>query len=352
MLIGLCGPACAGKRTVRDFLVSEYGFVTANSPEDLGSGVHVPVSDTHRQKLQNSTAPVPPPFLSQCWRDDVNGVIVDVLSGNFSLKSLLKRPYFLLIFVDAPLLIRFDRAVRLGRMSHGDLREFVAENDEKCFGNVNQHSGKFIDRVFDGRNSTGARFPTTALTTAKEECRLSIVNNKSDVEHFFDCLRKANITGQHRLRPGWDSYFMSLAELASERTNCMKRRVGCVIVRDKRLIATGYNGTPSNVQNCMDGGCARCNNGTSKQGVGLDLCLCLHAEENAIIEAGRERCEGSTLYTNLFPCILCAKVCCIAVRGILLWRRTPLTNGRIFFFVSHLTFRRSFSPACGESFFP
>jgi dCMP deaminase len=120
-------------------------------------------------------------------------------------------------------------------------------------------------------------------------------------------LRGVNFTDPERLRPGWDAYFMALAELASERTNCMKRRVGCVIARNRRLVATGYNGTPSRVRNCLDGGCARCNGSESRAGVGLDLCLCLHAEENAIIEAGRERCEGATLYTNLFPCILCAK---------------------------------------------
>lgn len=100
---------------------------------------------------------------------------------------------------------------------------------------------------------------------------------------------------------------MSLAHLASQRTNCMKRHVGCVIARNKRVIATGYNGTPTGVRNCADGGCPRCNGTQASRAVALDLCLCLHAEENAIIEAGRDRCEGAILYTNLFPCILCAK---------------------------------------------
>lgn len=109
---------------------------------------------------------------------------------------------------------------------------------------------------------------------------------------------------------------MQLASLAAQRSNCMKRRVGCVLVRERRVISTGYNGTSRNLKNCNEGGCmfysllenfivslliirgARCNAG---HGVGVELstCLCIHAEENALLEAGRERIrEGCTLYCD------------------------------------------------------
>jgi dCMP deaminase len=91
----------------------------------------------------------------------------------------------------------------------------------------------------------------------------------------------------------------------------MKRRVGAVLVMNKRVISTGYNGTPRGLRNCNEGGCARCNstsvssmasaNGTVtpiKSGVALDECLCLHAEENALLEAGRDRAEGGVMYCN------------------------------------------------------
>ena len=91
----------------------------------------------------------------------------------------------------------------------------------------------------------------------------------------------------------------------------MKRRVGAVLVTNKRVISTGYNGTPRGMRNCNEGGCARCNstsvwidtgrNGTHtpvKSGVALDECLCLHAEENALLEAGRDRAEGGVMYCN------------------------------------------------------
>lgn len=91
---------------------------------------------------------------------------------------------------------------------------------------------------------------------------------------------------------------MQLSSLAAMRSNCMKRSVGCVLVREKRVISTGYNGTPRGMRNCNKGGCKRCNSSV-KAGVGLDTCLCLHAEENALLEAGRDRVGGgATLYCN------------------------------------------------------
>ncbi len=91
----------------------------------------------------------------------------------------------------------------------------------------------------------------------------------------------------------------------------MKRRVGCVLVKDNRIIATGYNGTPKGLPNCNQGGCPRCNQGTARCGEALDQCLCLHAEENALLEAGKERIGNGETHTILYcttcPCIGCAK---------------------------------------------
>lgn len=99
---------------------------------------------------------------------------------------------------------------------------------------------------------------------------------------------------------------MTLSSLAARRSNCMKRRVGCVLVRSKRVISTGYNGTPRGLANCNEGGCARCNS-AAEGGVGLSTCLCMHAEENALLEAGRERVGGGAiLYCDTCPCLTCA----------------------------------------------
>ncbi|KAG0084397.1 Deoxycytidine monophosphate (dCMP) deaminase [Podila epicladia] len=135
---------------------------------------------------------------------------------------------------------------------------------------------------------------------------LSILNHSSDLGTLWHAIESLDITNPDLLRPSWDSYFMYLANLAARRSNCMKRRVGCVLVREKRVMATGYNGTPKNLTNCNDGGCSRCNAATPC-GKGLDRCLCMHAEENALLEAGRERVgQGSTIYCNTCPCLGCA----------------------------------------------
>ena len=87
-------------------------------------------------------------------------------------------------------------------------------------------------------------------------------------------------------KPDWQDYFMRLAHLVSLRANCMKRSIGAIIVKDKRVIATGYNGTPFGFDNCVDDGCKRCND-NCMSGKSLDKCNCLHAEENAVLEAGK-----------------------------------------------------------------
>lgn len=100
---------------------------------------------------------------------------------------------------------------------------------------------------------------------------------------------------------------MRMAELAAMRSNCMKRGNGAVITLDNRVVSTGYNGTPFSMTNCNDGGCKRCNDNV-KQGIDLDKCICLHAEESAVMEAGRKATMGATIYTTSYPCNLCAKM--------------------------------------------
>ena len=110
-------------------------------------------------------------------------------------------------------------------------------------------------------------------------------------------------------RPDWDDYFLQIAHVVASRGNCLRRRVAAVIVKDRRIISTGYNGTPRGVRNCFDGGCPRCASRVPS-GVGLSECLCSHAEENAITQAAYHgiALRGATLYSTLSPCLMCAKM--------------------------------------------
>lgn len=109
------------------------------------------------------------------------------------------------------------------------------------------------------------------------------------------------------IRPSWDSYFMDIARLTSTRSNCIKRKVGCIIVKDNRIISLGYNGTPTGIRNCFEGGCDRCSNRSNSCGMNLDICMCLHAEENAMLFVDKSTLSGSSLYVTLFPCVGCSK---------------------------------------------
>jgi dCMP deaminase len=109
-----------------------------------------------------------------------------------------------------------------------------------------------------------------------------------------------------------DHYYMNLAVAASARANCTGRKVGAVLVANDRVISTGYNGTPSNFRNCKDGGCWRCRQAKDNEelkGQKYDLCICVHAEQNALLTAAREgiHTRGTTVYTTLKPCFGCVK---------------------------------------------
>ncbi len=102
---------------------------------------------------------------------------------------------------------------------------------------------------------------------------------------------------------------MSLAQLAATRSTCLRRRVGAVIVKDRMVLSTGYNDTPRGMRNCGDGGCDRCRSDVAP-GTALDTCLCLHAEQNAIIQAAYHGVgiAGATIYCTHQPCLVCAKM--------------------------------------------
>lgn len=134
----------------------------------------------------------------------------------------------------------------------------------------------------------------------------TFVNKYETIDEFHAELGLFDFSDKEHLRPGWDRYFMKLSQVVAKRSNCMKRAVGCVIVRDCRIVATGYNGTPFGMENCNQGGCERCNS-MQDSGVGLETCYCIHAEENAIIEGGRQKTDGGTAYITTFPCLMCSK---------------------------------------------
>lgn len=111
------------------------------------------------------------------------------------------------------------------------------------------------------------------------------------------------------MRPSWEQYFIEITKVVATRSTCLRRQVGAIIVKDKRIIATGYNGAPSSLPHCAELGCMR-EKLQIPSGERHELCLGLHAEQNAIIQAAVHgiSVEGGTLYSTTQPCILCSKM--------------------------------------------
>lgn len=110
-------------------------------------------------------------------------------------------------------------------------------------------------------------------------------------------------------RPSWDSYFMQLAQVVAGRSTCLRRQVGAVIVKDKQILSTGYNGSPSGLKHCAEVGCLRQKLGIPS-GERTEICRAVHAEQNALIQAAKHgvTINGADIYTTVQPCVLCTKL--------------------------------------------
>lgn len=111
-------------------------------------------------------------------------------------------------------------------------------------------------------------------------------------------------------RPSWDEYFMDMAALTAKRSTCMRRQVGAMIVKDKHIIASGYNGAPKGIKHCEDRGECLREKLKVPSGERHELCMALHAEQNAIIQAATlgQSVEDATIYVTHQPCVICAKM--------------------------------------------
>nr|OQO18896.1 hypothetical protein B0A51_13658 [Rachicladosporium sp. CCFEE 5018] len=271
MLVGICGSICSGRHTIQNYLAKEYDFQRLSIEPSTPASGQPSLPELHETTNRPPSKSFPTveallDFATQNWQTNF---VTTSIHTTATATILSHRPFFLLLHIDAPASMRYARYLSLhGKgISSPSLSDFVQASEAHLY------------------------FPTTnPLALLASKAHLQLLNTSPSLSALHTSLSRLNILDPARLRPNWDTYFMTLASLAARRSNCMRRQVGCVLIRSNRVISTGYNGTPRHLRNCLSGGCPRCNTTPSSAGgTSLSTCLCLHAEENALLEAGRER---------------------------------------------------------------
>ncbi|HEY2932326.1 MAG TPA: deaminase [Acidobacteriota bacterium] len=294
MIIGLTGRNAAGKGEVADYL-KRRGFQyfslsdvireeLARSGREITRENLIRAGTELRQKYGHG-------YLAEQIARKIHGdrnYVIDSIRNPSEVSVFRRDPRFVLLHVAANPEVRFRRMQGRGR-----------ENDPLTL----EHFRQLEEREASSDESA------QQLHEVQRMADVTIENNESVDRLHQDVHQMVQSIAREQKRPDWDQYFMQIAQVTALRSNCIKRKVAAVIVRDRRVISSGYNGTPRGTKNCYEGGCPRCN-GTAASGSALEECLCSHGEENAITQAAYHgvSVKGATLYTTFAPCLLCTKM--------------------------------------------
>ena len=295
MIIGLTGTNGAGKTVTADYLKSK-SFHFHSLSDEIRDELARQNKEATRSNLievgNQLRAEHGPAVLAERikakLRPDWNYAI-DSIRNPYEVRALRAGHDFRLLKVDAPVEVRYERVrQRGGPRTPASFEEFVElERQETESGNPAHQQ----------------------LRATHELADLTVLNDGTIDELHGRLQQVVREWLMQAKRPGWDEYFMQIAQIVALRSNCMKRKVAAVVVKEKRIVSTGYNGTPRGVKNCNEGGCPRCNS-LASSGTNLGECLCSHAEENSITQAAYHgiSLKDATLYSTFSPCLICTKM--------------------------------------------
>jgi len=295
MIFGLSGLNGSGKGEVLDFLQERSFYPYSLSDVIRRQLEEQGLSETRDRMIEAGNAiraEKGPGGLAEMLAEKIIGdrnYVVDSIRHPAEVEVLRRRtPHFHLIWVDAPAATRLERMNARGRA--GDATTLDALKAQ------------------EGRE-LGSDDPAAQQLLAVRELADTMLVNDGTIAQLHEKLQEVLEASLFFERPSWDEYFMSIARVVATRSNCVKRKVASVITRDKRIVSTGYNGTPRGVRNCNEGGCPRCNT-FAEGGTRLDECLCSHGEENAITQVAYHgvSVKDGTIYTTLSPCLICTKM--------------------------------------------
>ncbi len=294
MLIGLTGRNAAGKGEVAEYLKKKSFYFYSLSDvirDEIRARGQQPTRDiliqVGNELRQKYGAHILAERILARIEDDKH-YIIDSIRNPSEVEAFRAAKHFKLIRVEAPAEVRFQRI--LARKRESDPQSLQA----------------FLD--LEQREAAGE---ATSQNLIKVELMADhAVTNDGSLEKLYQQVDELLVKLLKEVqRPNWDEYFMDIAKVVSSRSNCIKRKVAAIIVRDKRVISTGYNGTPRGTRNCNEGGCPRCNS-LAASGTRLDECLCSHGEENAIVQASYHgvSLKDAIIYSTFAPCLMCAKM--------------------------------------------
>lgn len=295
MIIGLTGKNGSGKGEIANFL-TKRGFQYYSLSDEIREEMKrqgalitreslIPFANQIRNKYG-------PSYLAERILERLDpdkNYVVDSIRNPFEVETLRKRRDFHLISVVSDPKIRFERLKARGR-----------ERDPKTY-------NKFLE--IDAAEASNSD-PAAQQLDRTNEMADAVIENNGAVDDLYDKVKQVlRVLALNFKRPSWDEYFLGIAQVAALRGNCIKRKIAAVIVKDNRVISTGYNGTPRGIKNCNEGGCPRCNE-LDESGKNLEECICVHAEENSIAQASYHGAsiKDSTMYTTYSPCLRCTKL--------------------------------------------
>ncbi|MBI2344021.1 MAG: AAA family ATPase [Deltaproteobacteria bacterium] len=295
MIIGLTGKNCAGKGEAAAFLQT-IGYLYHSLSDVLREAMRSAGADISRKSLvefanQLRTQKGPGYLAERVMErlDPEKHYVIDSIRNPFEVEVLRRHKHFHLMAIVADAKTRFERMCQRGR-----------ESDPTTYDAF---------RRLEAAEAGSADPAMQQLNRVTEMSDAEVANN-AGIEDFHQRLREIlRLLAAETHRPDWNTYFMNIAKVVALRSNCLKRKVAAVLVKDGRIISTGYNGTPRGIQNCNEGGCPRCNS-LGESGAALETCLCSHAEENAIVQSAYHgvSIKGATIYCTLSPCLLCTKM--------------------------------------------
>lgn len=295
MIIGLTGRNASGKGEVARFL-QERGFQFRSLSDALREELkrrRLPVTRDHLTEIGNALRQAHGPAVLAdrilAELGDSAHYVVDSFRAPAEVEAFRRRPDFVLWSVEASPRKRFERQ-----------RARARENDPQTY-------AAFL--AVEKREAKNADPTKQSLDDCRAMADAHVANNGTLEALYRRLVPLTQKTLAAIPRPSWDDYFMRIAQVVARRSNCLKRKVAALIVKEGRIISTGYNGTPRHTRNCYQGGCPRCNQ-VGPSGKGLSECYCSHGEENAIVQAAYHgiSIKGSTLFTTFSPCLLCTKM--------------------------------------------